>query len=65
MTVSDKIRVVFSVIAAAGLFGVCFVLQSNEALPMWTRILVDVLAVINLVCTIVTNQELAKKAKKQ
>ncbi len=64
MTTSDKVRVVFSIVAAAGLFGVGVALYNNEALPMWARIVVDVLAVTNLVCTIVTAQELAKKGKK-
>ena len=64
MTISDKLRVVISIVAAAGLFGVCFAVYNNEALPMWARIAVDVLAVTNLVCTIVTAQELVKKGKK-
>ena len=64
MTISDKLRVVISIVAAAGLFGVCAAVYNNEALPMWARIAVDVLAVTNLVCTIVTAQELVKKGKK-
>ncbi len=64
MTISDKIRVVVSIVVAAGLFGVCVALYNNEALPMWARIVVNVLAVTNLVCTIVTAQELVKKGKK-
>ena len=44
MSISDKIRVVLSI--------------------MWARIAVDVLTVTNLVCTIVTAQELVKKGKK-
>ena len=64
MTTSDKVRVVFSIVAAAGLFGVCAAVFNNEALPLWARIVTDVLAVTNLVCTIVTAQELVKKGKK-
>ena len=64
MSISDKIRVVLSIVAAAGLFGVCFVVSSNAAVPMWAKMVVDVLSVLNLVCTIVTAQELVKKGKK-
>lgn len=64
MTTSDKLRVVFSIVAAAGLFGVGCALSNNEALPLWARMTVDVLSVLNLVCTIVTAQELVKKGKK-
>ncbi len=64
MSISDKIRVVLSIVAAAGLFGVSFVVTNNEALPLPARIAVDVLSVLNLVCTIVTAQELVKKGKK-
>lgn len=64
MSISDKIRVVLSIVAAAGLFGVCFVVSNNAAVPMWAKMVVDVLSVLNLVCTIVTAQELVKKGKK-
>lgn len=64
MTTSDKIRVVFSIVAAAGLFGIGAVVFNNEALPLGARIATNVLAVTNLVCTIVTAQELVKKGKK-
>ncbi len=64
MSISDKIRVVLSIVAAAGLFGVGFVVSSNATVPMWARMTVDVLSVLNLVCTIVTAQELVKKGKK-
>ena len=64
MTTSDKVRIVFSIVAAAGLFGVCSVVFNNEAMPFGIRAVTEVLAVTNLVCTIVTAQELAKKAKK-
>lgn len=64
MTTSDKIRAVISMIAAIGLCGVCGAVYNNEALPMWARILVDVLSVTNLICTVVTCQGLVKKGKK-
>ncbi len=64
MSISDKIRVVLSIVAAAGLFGVGFVVSNNPAVPMWARMTVDVLSVLNLVCAIVTAQELVKKGKK-
>lgn len=41
-----------------------FVVSNNPALPSWARIAVDVLSVLNLVCTIVTAQELVKRGKK-
>ena len=64
MRISDKIRVVLSILAAAGLFGVGFVVSNYEGVPMWASMTVDVLSVLNLVCTIVTAQELVKKGKK-
>lgn len=64
VSISDKIRVVLSIVAAAGLFGVCFVVSNNPAVPTWAQMTVDVLSVLNLVCTIVTAQELVKKGKK-
>ncbi len=60
----DKVRVAVSIIVAAGLFGVCSVLYNNEELPLGIRIVVAVLAVLNLVCTILSAQDLAKRSKK-
>lgn len=64
MKVATKIRIVVSIVAAAGLFGVCAALYGNEALPLWIRILVEALAVVNLVCTIQSMQGLVKRDKK-
>lgn len=63
MKTAEKIRVAVSIIAAAGLFGVCFVLFNNEALPLWVRIVVAVLAVVNLGCTTASMQQLVKRNK--
>ena len=64
MKLMTKIRIIVSIVAAAGLFGVCFVLYQNEALPLWLRIIVAVLAVVNLVCTALSMQGLARRSKK-
>lgn len=64
MKTSEKIRVVVTVLVAAGLFGVCFVLFNNEALPMWIRVVVAVLAVVNLASMIQFDQDLIKRGKK-
>ena len=61
----EKVRVAVSIIAAAGVFGVCFVLYENEALPLWLRILVAVLAVVNMVCTYWSMQDMVKRNKKK
>lgn len=64
MKIMTKIRVAVSIVAAAGLFGVCSVLYDNAALPRWMRIVVLALAVVNLICTIESMQELVKRKKK-
>lgn len=53
-----------SILAAAGVFGVCFVLYENEALPFGLRITVAALALVNLVCTIWSMQDMVKQNKK-
>lgn len=63
MKAMDKFRVIVSIVAAAGVFGICFVLYNNEALPLGIRIATAVLAVVNLICTILSCQEMVKKGK--
>ena len=64
MKVSEKIRLVVSIIAAAGVFGICFVLYENEALPLGIRITPAVFAVVNLVCAYMSAQDMVKRNKK-
>ncbi len=64
MKASDKVRIAVSIAAAAGLFGVGAALYQNEVLPFWARITVEVLAIVNLVCTIWSMQDMVKKSKK-
>ncbi len=64
MTISEKIRVVVSIVAAIGLCGVCGAVYGNEALPLWARLLADGLALINMICTVLTAQEMVKRGKK-
>ncbi len=64
MKVSDKIQVAVSIIAAAGLDGVCFVLYENKELPLGIRITVAVLGFINLICVVMAMQEKVKRNKK-
>lgn len=65
MKLMAKVRIVVSIAAAAGLFGVCSVLSGNDALPQWIRVVVEALAVVNLVCTAMSMQDLAKRSKKK
>ena len=64
MKTSEKIRVAVSIIAAAGVFGVCAAVYGSDALPLWARITAEALAVVNLVCTIMSMQDLVKRSKK-
>ncbi len=50
MSTGEKIYMVISIIAAAGVFGICSVISNNQALPLWLRITVEVLSVLNLIC---------------
>lgn len=65
MKLWEKIQVAVSIIAAAGVFGVCFVLYENEALPPGIRITVAVLGLVNLVCAIMAMQEKVKRGRKR
>ena len=46
------------------MFGICFVLYENEALPLGIRITTAVFAVVNLVCTYMSAQDTVKRNKK-
>ena len=64
MKLSEKIRIAVSVIAAAGVFGVCFVLYESEALPLGIRITSAALGLVNFICVIMAMQEKVKRNKK-
>lgn len=64
MKLSEKIRIAVSIIAAAGVFGVCFVLYENEALPLGIRITVAMLGLVNLICVILAMQEKVRRNRK-
>ena len=64
MKLSEKIQVAVSILAAAGAFGVCFVLYENEALPLGIRITAAALGLVNLICVIMSMQEKVKRSKK-
>ena len=65
MSTSKKIHMIVSILAAAGVFGICSVISNNEALPLWLRIVVEVLSVTNLICVIIFNQDLRKQTEKK
>ena len=50
MSAGEKIYMVISIIAAAGVFGICSVISNNPAIPLWLRIIVEVLSALNLIC---------------
>ena len=48
MKTADKVYAVMGFIGAAGMFGASSAIFNNGALPMWARITVEVLSVLNL-----------------
>ncbi len=64
MKLWEKIQMAVSIIAAAGVFGICFVVYENEALPLGIRITVAVLGLVNLICVIMAMQERVRQNKK-
>ena len=63
MTTWDKIYMVVGIVASAGVFAVCNIVAEN--LEGWIKVLVSVLACLNLVGVLGLAQSVKNKSKKQ